>query len=127
MEEDIKITGEIDIGETIKSNIDYWKNNYFEKEKEVKNLIARNKELEKHYIHEQEYMNGEVFSAKQMHFIDDNYIDKSKVKEKIEELKEDEKNQVYSLNPYTKDVAFTNINHKEEIEVLQELLDWEGI
>ena len=47
MEEDIKITGEIDIGETIKSNIDYWKNLYFEKAKEVENLIARNKELEK--------------------------------------------------------------------------------
>ena len=52
----------------------------------IENLIVRNKELEKHYQHEQEYINGEVFSAKQMHYIEDNYIDKSKVKEKIEEL-----------------------------------------
>ena len=37
--------GEIDIGETIKSNIDYWKNLYF-KEKE-KNKKLKN-ELEKH-------------------------------------------------------------------------------
>lgn len=52
----------------------------------IENLIARYKELEKHYQHEQEYINGEVFSAKQMHYIEDNYIDKSKVKEKIEDL-----------------------------------------
>ena len=50
----------------------------------IENLIKRNNELEKHYQHEQEYINGEVFSAKQMYYIEDNYIDKSKVKEIIE-------------------------------------------
>ena len=54
------------------------------------NLISENKELKKHYEHEQEYINGEVFSAKQMHFIEDEYIPKSKIEELIEKLKKEE-------------------------------------
>ena len=49
-------------------------------------LINRNKELEKHYRHEQEYINGEVFSAKQLHYIEDNYIDKDKIREILEDI-----------------------------------------
>lgn len=68
-------------------------------------------ELKKHYEHEQEYINGKVFSSKQMHFIDENYIDKSKVKEKIEELYERE----WVLNEI----------RDELIDVLEELLESE--
>ena len=81
----------------------------------IEHLIARNKELEEENLH----WKGQYHLLSRK--ID--VIPKSKIKEKIEELKEDEKNKIYSLNPDTKEVAHININHKEEIEVLQELLE----
>ena len=85
-------------------------------EKTIINLIARNKELEKHYEHEQEYINGEVFSAKQMHFIDDEYIPKSKIKEKIEELEQFKKDISSEKDDYYCEII-------RQIKLLQELLE----
>lgn len=82
----------------------------------IQNLIAKYKELEKHYQHEQEYINGEVFSVKQMHYIEDNYIDKLKVKEKLEELNFKLAEDVTGKLDATYNIRFT-------IQVLQELLE----
>ena len=94
MEEDIKILEQYisEWDECLKDsnvgNLEAWKEvkKQIKVNQAIKNLIARNKELEKHYEHKQEYINGEVFSAKQMYFIDDEYIPKSKIEEKIEWL-----------------------------------------
>lgn len=82
----------------------------------IQNLIAKYKELEKHYQHEQEYINGEVFSVKQMHYIEDNYINKLKVKEKLEELNFKLAEDVTGKLDATYNIRFT-------IQVLQELLE----
>ena len=93
----------------------------------IENLIERNKELEKHYEHEQEYINGEVFSAKQMHFIDDEYIPKSKIKEKIEEINKEIDKCFISQND--KNFCFyeckENCGLNDTKKVLQELLEEE--
>lgn len=47
--------------------------------------------IEKQEKQIEEYKSGEVFTAKQMHYIDDNYIDKDKIRDKIKELEEYQK------------------------------------
>lgn len=82
----------------------------------------KNKELEKHYKHEQEYINGEVFSAKQMHLIDEDYISKDKIKERMEQTKK-----VYDeeMKPYMIEVGngekvlnVTYLSKKEKEELI---------
>jgi len=116
MEEDIKILEKL-----IKEFDEFEKRQHIniymltKREKQaIEHLIERNKELEKHYQHEQEYINGEIFSAKQMHYIEDNYIDKAKVREKIEELKEDEE----FYREHSRMYEF-----ESKIKLLQELLE----
>lgn len=77
-------------------------NEYEKQQKEIK-------ELEKHYKHEQEYINGEIFSAKQMHIIDEDYISKDKIKEIKEGIE---------LNYFK-----ANYTINEVIDILQELLE----
>ncbi len=43
--------------------------------------------LENYKIHDEKYMNGELFSAKQMKFIEKEYIPKKKVEELVSHLK----------------------------------------
>lgn len=52
-------------------------------EKAIFTLLERYKKQQKQI---EEYKSGEVFTAKQMHYIDDNYIDKDYIREKIKEL-----------------------------------------
>lgn len=69
----------------------------------INKQIEEIEELKKHKEHEQEYQNGEVFSAKQMYYIEENYIDKDKIREKIKELENLHKNQYIHLD-YTKKI-----------------------
>lgn len=56
----------------------------------IENLIQENKQLKEHL---EKYYNGELFTAKQLKSIEENqkkyFVNKSKIKEKIEELEKD--------------------------------------
>ena len=79
-------------------------------------------ELKKHKEHEEEYINGEVFSAKQMHYIDEHYIDKDKIRDKIKELEEDREKVRNIYEPSDDDGEFIQTY---QILVLKELLEEE--
>lgn len=77
MEEDIKILVDL-IFEIKKLGLDE------EKAQAIENLINRVKELEEAVDN---FMQGKAYSTKQLENVNKNYIPKSKIREKIEELK----------------------------------------
>ena len=87
----------------------------------ILNLIKKQQkeieELKKHKEHEQEYQNGEVFSAKQIYYIEENYIDKDKIREKIEKYEKDyerqDKEELFNMTKIT----------AGKLSALQELLE----
>lgn len=106
--------GEINIGETIKSNIDYWKNLYFEekeKNKKLKEMLARRikytRELEEDLF---ENCNNYVIST-------------DKIRAKIEELEIANVELTTSYIPGK--VTFQQAVRNEIIKYLKELLEEE--
>ena len=96
----------------------------------ILNLIEKQQkeieELQKHKEHEQEYQNGEVFSAKQIYYIEENYIDKDKIREKIKEYETIiNQNKLMSIKVRQHGFAQENIIQNiisAKIEILKELL-----
>lgn len=54
--------------------------------------------LEKQQKQLEEYKSGELFTAKQMHYIEDNYIDKVQIKTLIKELEKVPQNQYIHIS-----------------------------
>lgn len=83
------------------------------------NLIEKQQEeieeLKKHKKHEQEYIDSKVFSAKQLHYIEDNYISKYKIREKIKQYEE-----YLEIEDWGEK---TRLGFNNRIRVLKELLE----
>ena len=123
MEEDI--IGKIDIGETIKSNIDYWRNLYF-KEKEKREIAEENHKvliLDNAQAFKEIGLPEDIIVADELVLeINKRYISKDKVKEKIEEL-ERQAEEVKNHYKGTYGCLDEYLNAKSKIQGYKELLE----
>lgn len=71
--------GEVDIGETIKSNIDYWKNLYFEEKEKNKKHKIRIRNLEEKIIQQKEQIAGLRGKYHNDPWLMNDYIDKEEL------------------------------------------------
>lgn len=116
--------GEIQIGETIKSNIDYWRNKYLEEND--KNSYSLAEYWKNRYEEQLKYGNKVTLTGEAIPNVIDmlkkDYISKDKIKEKIENLS-------ISLNDIENSLGMTANKYdtiKElniKIDVLKELLE----
>ena len=73
-------------------------------------------ELEKYKIHNEKYMNGELFSAKQMKFVKKEYIPKKKIEHALEVCKNVFERELKTYQTeYGLDVTYLNKKEKEEL------------
>lgn len=89
-------------------------------QEELEQEKEKNKELEKHYEHEQEYINAEIFSAKQMHIIDEDYISKDKIMQIINECLDKKPNVITGKEEYCFNVNDNSFLAHKIVELLEE-------